>query len=184
MNTSEQAASLARIQNITAHPSAWVVVPGYSSYAVHPNGLVFSGRQTRPAFLMGTTAGRGYRAVQMKSDTGALDRIYIHRLIASVFLPVDPQRPQINHKDGDKRNNAVSNLEWCTAAENLAHARRTGLSRLSGIDNPGARYSTTQVDRIRQLRREGNTYASIAKAVGCSVMQANRIARGLLRKDG
>lgn len=164
--------------------AGWKQVLGFSSYSVHPTGKVLSRCHRTPVLLRGISSGRGYRAVTLKSDDDALRRIYVHRLIAITFLPIDPTRPHVNHKDGNKLNNEVSNLEWCTNAENLQHARETGLSRVDGENNPMAWITTAQVEQIRELRNQGLSYSKIAREIGCSIMQANRIARGLLRRNG
>lgn len=53
----------------------------------------------------------------------------IHRLVAQHFIPNPEGKPQINHIDGNRRNNNISNLEWVTCAENTKHAYRTGLHK-------------------------------------------------------
>ena len=54
-------------------------------------------------------------------------RFYVHRLVASAFIPNPRNLPEVNHIDGNKKNNSFENLEWVTHADNVLHARKTGL---------------------------------------------------------
>lgn len=74
--------------------------------------------------------GQGYR----KFDVGpaaANKSLKVHRLVAELFIPNFERKPQVNHIDGDKDNNAWTNLEWVTSQENIDHAWKTGLSKRS-----------------------------------------------------
>lgn len=71
-----------------------------------------------------TLNNRGYLSVVVRRKTHML-----HRLVAQAFIPNPESKPFVNHKDGNKLNNCVGNLEWCTAAENNQHARDTGLHK-------------------------------------------------------
>ena len=58
---------------------------------------------------------------------GFTKSVLVNRVVALAFLPNPLGLPQVNHKDGDKENNAVTNLEWASASDNEKHAHRTGL---------------------------------------------------------
>lgn len=85
----------------------------------------------------------------------------IHRLVAKAFIPNPYKLPQVNHIDGDKTNNKVSNLEWCTASYNVRHAFAHNLRKnKKGIENKLSK-------AIKQFDKDGNlikTYGSIREA--------------------
>ena len=68
----------------------------------------------------------GYARVELWKN-GKGRKYLVHRLLAKAFIPNPDSKPQVNHIDGDKSNNALTNLEWVTQSENQIHAYRTGL---------------------------------------------------------
>ena len=77
--------------------------------------------------LLGTVSVRGYSVVSLRQPGQSQQKRYVHQLVAIAFLVREPQHTEVNHLDGDKQNNTVANLEWCTREENMAHAWETGL---------------------------------------------------------
>src|SRR5687767_12936805 len=108
-------------------------------YSVNPSGVVWSHKRSKMMRLMDN--GTGYKRVALRSG-GSCRYLYVHRLVAQAFLENHKELPEVNHKDGDKANNNVNNLEWCTRRENVEHAIRTGLFPKIPIGGRRARHGT------------------------------------------
>lgn len=84
---------------------------------------------------------KGYLTTDLYRN-GKRKKARVHRLVAEEFVPNPYNKPEVNHKDGDKHNNNASNLEWVTKKENCRHAWNNGLARPSygmrGKKNPNA----------------------------------------------
>lgn len=100
----------------------------------------------------------------------------IHRLVAIAFIDNPENLCQVNHIDGDKTNNDVKNLEWCTAKQNVQHSITTGL-RKTGEDTRQARFTNAEVLNIRNLLANGVSQAQIAKMYKCPYSTIKNIAR-------
>lgn len=100
-------------------------VPGFDGYSITSDGRVWSERSKK--WLKPATDGHGYRHFVLRAGGVTICR-HVHRLVALAWVPNPRGVPNVNHLDGVKTNNAASNLEWCTTAENNAHAYRTGLA--------------------------------------------------------
>lgn len=112
----------------------------------------------------------GYPIVHIKGKTYS-----IHRLVAKAFLPPDSGRPMVNHKDGNKSNNRVDNLEWCTKSENALHAYRLGLMCAPKTKN-NAKISVEQVREIR-ASNEPSRVLSVRYGLGVNSIQNIRARR-------
>lgn len=97
----------------------WKFCKGYEGlYRISNFGSVFSVRNNR---LLSARNVRGYLSVSLCKN-GNEKHFYIHRLVAEAFISNPNDWPEVNHKDGDKANNCVNNLEWCTRKYNSKHA--------------------------------------------------------------
>jgi hypothetical protein len=103
----------------------FVKIEGYDYYTVSNYGRVFS--SFSESFRKIKHKPNGYKAIDL-CNNGKHKIYHIHRLVATYFIPNPENKPYVNHIDGNKANNNVSNLEWVTGSENMIHAINTGLS--------------------------------------------------------
>ncbi len=94
----------------------WKPIDNYDGYIASNTGKIAK-------VMKGDSNGKGYRFIKFQDG----NRIYIHRLIAETFISNPNNYPIINHKDGNKDNNRIDNLEWCTQSHNIKEAYRLKL---------------------------------------------------------
>lgn len=97
-------------------------IKGHEKYLINKNGEVFNTKTNR-ILKASSGASHGYLTVYVDGKN-----LLLHRLIAQTFVPNPNDLNFVNHKDGNKHNNSIDNLEWVTQVENNRHARRTGLN--------------------------------------------------------
>ena len=99
--------------------------PKNTNYLVSDDGKIYSKKMRK--YLTPKVNHDGYHRVQIW-ENGKCRFVSWHRIVAETFIPNPNDCEVVNHIDGDKQNNCVENLEWCTQAENIRHAWKTGLS--------------------------------------------------------
>jgi hypothetical protein len=98
----------------------------------------------------------GYLTIpSMRNNEGVIKTTKIHRMVAQAFIPNPEFKVQVNHIDGDKQNNRVDNLEWCTHKENFNHAVMVGL-RPIGEEHGRHKLTWVDVDKIRHDHIKGD----------------------------
>ena len=99
---------------------------------------------------------------------GKCRQLTIHRLVAKAFIENPENKSQVNHIDGNKKNNRVDNLEWTTRSENVKHAYDTGLmssKHMTGSNHP---LSKLTEDDVREIRTSEKKLKDLAKQFGVS----------------
>lgn len=105
----------------------WKEIKGFPKYQISTLGNVKSLTVKKNGDLLVPQINhKGYYSVLLYKN-GKPHSKKIHRLVAETFLPNPNNKPQVNHIDGNKLNNIISNLEWCTNSENQIHAYKNNL---------------------------------------------------------
>lgn len=157
----------------------WKVIEGYNgNYLVSNLGNVHSViRQLtlKPTLKKNT----GYMQVGLYGQDGHKSEL-VHRLVACAFLNKHEGANYVNHIDGDKSNNYVSNLHWCTHGENQSHAIRTGLIKLRrGVDVKASKLTDEKVRDILDMLRDGATQSKCAEIMGVNQQTISKIVNGV-----
>ena len=133
-------------------------------------------RTVKSKILKERDNGHGYMNVNLHAEDGQKTK-YIHNLMAEHFIPNPENKPQVNHKNGIKDDNRLSNLEWSTAQENIDHAWETGLF-VSGVDNPRSKLNKSQVLKIREMIDNGVVQRRIAEKFNVCPQTITNIKQG------
>lgn len=124
-------------------------------------------------------AGTDYQIINLSKLDGSKRTFRVHRLVMMAFNPVENMNElEVNHIDGNKKNNKIENLEWCTASENQIHAFKTGLNKpRKGEESNFSKLTEDDVKKIFELREKGLLQKEIAEIIGCTKSNISCILR-------
>lgn len=130
-------------------------------------------------FLVINESRKDYDFVSL-SDGKKVKCISVHRLVATYFVANPDNKPDVNHKDGNKRNNRHDNLEWCTKPENQIHAYKNGLQvSQKGIEHHRCKITESDMLEIKILKKKGDkSQMEIGDLYGLKQAQISRILSG------
>lgn len=143
----------------------WRDVPGYDGlYQVSNKGRIKSFQRQATRFIKQGINSRGYNTVFLHKN-GKGKSYSVHRLVATAFLSTDTNKHFVNHIDGNKQNNCIKNLEWCTAKENCLHAHEILMKNVRCVlcVETGVKYSSA---------------CSAARALSCDRRTIQKICMG------
>ena len=151
----------------------WRDIAGYEGlYKVSTEGNIKSIKRNKLLSLY--TNHGGYKKVDLcKNNTRK--HYSVHRLVAQAFIPNPDNLPQVNHKDEDKSNNCVSNLEWITHKDNCIYGTR--LERMSKTRSK----PIIQLSLDGTFIREWDSTREAAKFIGCFRQNINNCLRGVTK---
>lgn len=130
----------------------------------------------------------GYFVISLRLNSKRTPKVLrIHRLVAITFLPNYNNLPQVNHIDGNKLNNNITNLEWCTSSHNMKHAYENNLIDHTKLETYRQKATAKVSIKVNQYTQNGeflrtyDSYLQAAKAVGVSSNAIKKCCNGQQR---
>ncbi len=134
--------------------------------------MLAGGRILKPSLSDGR-----YPAVKLRKDGASKDH-KVHILVMRAFVGTPPPSMEVNHRDGDKTNARLSNLEYKTHQQNMLHAHATGLLNFAGDGHPASVLSESEVRTIYRRRHNGEKLSALSSDYGVSEQLIYQIATG------
>ena len=152
----------------------WHDIEGYEGlYQISNKGRVKSLKWGKERILKPGITGSGYLKVLLCKN-GMIKHIKIHRLVANAFITNPENKPQVNHKDENKFNNSVNNLEWSTAKENNNFGTR----------NERASRKILQYSKSGEFIREWQSAAEVERVLGIDNSNITKCCKGKRKYAG
>lgn len=172
------------------HDEQWKDIPGYEGlYQASNYGQIRSLDNIQHVMFRGKSViklkhgkiikqgkHRGGYVLVWLSKNGSVRAHTVHRLVAETFLPNPDELPEINHIDGNKKNNAITNLEWVSRSENLNHAYKC-LGRKNGLERKIVCVETGVA--FKSIQQAAEEYGITGGAIQHALCGRNKTAKGL-----
>ena len=148
----------------------WLLITNWENYAVSNTGKIKNIKTGK--FLKLVENKSGYLAVSLCQNRKKAT-FSVHRLVALMFIDNPDCKKEVNHKDGNKKNNNINNLEWMTHKENDAHARKNGL-----------KHGNKPVKLTNLKTEEYDIFYSISEAAKFLGLHKSNLCRALKKRTG
>ena len=116
----------------------------------------------------------GYLTIRL-ADNGKVNTYRVHRLVAEAFIPNPENKPYVNHKDLNKHNNCLENLEWSTEQENTDHYLLSAGTSITGFNHQSSKFSEDTVKLWIKKLEEKVMIKDIAEEYNCSRSTVTRL---------
>lgn len=141
----------------------WKYIKDYEGlYAISNKGRVMSFHSGKERILKFGIDTNGYRYVQL-SKNGIQKNYLIHRLVAEAFIDNQKNLPCVNHKDENKKNNKIENLEWCTQLYNIRYGKPKGRKKKAVISINKVTGDKVRFNSIAEAQEKGYDIGAIVK---------------------
>ncbi len=153
----------------------WKRAANYPDYFVSDHGDV---KKSDGSVCKQHKSPKGYARVYIKNGGAGSSTVYVHRLVASTFIPNPENLPQVNHKNGKKDDNRVENIEWVTASDNVRHSYCV-LGRQSGATGKSfPRKAKLLPIEVKIIRQTDISNAELARYFGITDSSVCHIRKG------
>ena len=146
----------------------WREIDGFPNYMVSNTGEIKSlnyNKTGKEKVLIPHKLSNGYLGINLYDDNKRSCYLLIHRLVAQAFLPNPNGYSIINHKDENRSNNSVNNLEWCSYKYNLNYGNRNSKLSNSLTNNPFFSIPVLQYSKTREFLKEFPSIAEAARTI-------------------
>lgn len=148
-------------------------IPGFEKlYQITDAGQVLSLKSNQ--ILKPYPIHSGYLLVDLRKENKRYTRL-VHKLVMETFI--GSSKKQVNHKNGVKTDNRLENLEYCTAKENVAHAKQMGLINNQGENSTSSKLTTEQVKYVKSCKKR---HCDLARELNVNASTIIRIRQGKL----